>query len=66
MVAKVRELDEEKLFKITKFNLGEKAQDCYHRFDPIPNDWETLQTLFLQKYGIYDEHELRLKMDVVQ
>ncbi len=42
MVIEVQELDEEKLFKITKLNLGGTTQDCYHRLDLTPYDWATL------------------------
>ncbi len=38
MVVEVRELDEEKLFKIVKLNLREKAWDWYHQLDPTPHD----------------------------
>jgi hypothetical protein len=64
MVVEVQKLDEEKLFKIAKFNLRGKAWDWYHWIDLAPYDWATLQALLHQKYGVYDEDELRLKMDV--
>jgi len=66
MVVEARELNEEKLFKITKLNLKWKAQHWYHQLDPTPHDWVMLQALLHQKYGNYDEDKLRLKMDVVR
>ncbi len=42
-----------------------KAQDWYRRLDPPPEDWRALQALLHLKYGLYDENELRTKMDVV-
>jgi hypothetical protein len=65
MDIKVRELDEDKLFKIAKLSLKGKAQDWYYRLDPPLNNWKTLQALLHLKYGVYDEDELRMKMDVV-
>ncbi len=38
MDVKVRKLDEDKLFKIAKFNLKGKAQDWYCRLDPPFDD----------------------------
>ncbi len=32
----------------------------------MPLDWETLQILMLAKYGVYDEEELKVKMDVIK
>ncbi len=66
MDKEVQELDEEKLFKIAKLNLRRKAQDQYHQLDHIPYDQATLQALINHKYGIYDEDELRLKMDAMR
>jgi hypothetical protein len=34
MAVEVHEYDEEKLFKIYKFNLQRKAKDCYKRLNP--------------------------------
>jgi hypothetical protein len=65
MAIKVRELDEEKLFKIAKLNLRGKARDWYHRIDLAPYDQVTLQALLHQQYGVYDEDELRFKMDTM-
>jgi hypothetical protein len=65
MVVKVRELDENKFFKIAKLNLKGKVQYWCHRFDPPPKDWKVLQALLHLKYGVYDENELKTKMDVM-
>jgi hypothetical protein len=39
MVVEVHAYDEEKLFKIYKFNLRRKAKDWYKRLNPTPLDW---------------------------
>jgi hypothetical protein len=38
MVVEVKELDEDKLFKIAKFNLKGKAQDWHCQLDPPHED----------------------------
>jgi len=42
MDIEVKELDEDKLFKIAKLNLKGKVRDWYHWLDPPPNNWKTL------------------------
>jgi len=46
--------------------LKNKAQDWYCRLDPPPNDWRSLQALLHMQYEVYDENELKTKMDVVR
>jgi hypothetical protein len=48
-----------------KIQFERKVWDWYHRIDLAPYDWVTLQALLHQKYGVYDEDELNLKMDAV-
>jgi len=61
MVAKVRKLDEDKLFKISKFNMKGKTWDWYRRLD----HYLMIGRLCRPYYIICDEVELRTKMDVV-
>jgi hypothetical protein len=66
MATKVREYDEEKLFKIVKLNLQGKATDWYRRLNPALLDWHTLRIQTLAKYRVYDEENLRVKMDTIK
>ncbi len=65
MAVEVKELDENKFFKIAKLNLKGKGWDQYHKLDPPLDDWKTLQTLLHLKYGVYDEDELKTMMDAM-
>ncbi len=65
MDVEVKKLDENKLFKIAKLNLKDKTQDQYRQLDPPPDDWKNLQALMHLKYEVYDEDELKIKMDVM-
>jgi hypothetical protein len=47
MAAEVRDLNADKLFKITKLNLRGRAKDWYSRLQPAPADWIELRTLIL-------------------
>jgi hypothetical protein len=49
MATKVHEYDEEKFFKIARFNLQGKAKDWYKTLNHMPLDWETLWILMLAK-----------------
>jgi len=42
MAVEVHEYDEEKLFKITRFNLQGEAKDWYRRLNLAPPDWQIL------------------------
>jgi hypothetical protein len=52
MVLEVQEYDEEKLFKITLFNLQGEAKDWYKGLNLAPLDSQTLWVLMLAKYGV--------------
>jgi hypothetical protein len=49
MVAKVRDLNVNKLFKIEKLNLKGRAKEWFKRLQPTPADWVELQTLIVQE-----------------
>jgi len=59
MAIEVRKYDEEKLFKIAKFNLHNKVKYWYKRLNLTPLDWQTLWILMMVKYGAYDGEDLR-------
>jgi hypothetical protein len=66
MVAEVRNLNADKLFKITKLSLRSRARECFRKLQPVPADWLELRTLILQKYGHVDTDDIRMKLDVIK
>jgi len=52
MAIEVHEYDEEKLFKIARFNLRREVKDWYKRLNLAPPNWQTLWVLMLAKYGV--------------
>jgi hypothetical protein len=47
MATKVRDLNANKLFKITKLNLRGRAKEWFRRLQPAPADWVELRTLIV-------------------
>ncbi len=47
MVAEVRDLNANKLFKIAKLNLRGRAKEWFKRLQPAPADWAELRTLIV-------------------
>jgi len=47
MVAEVRDLNADKLFKIAKLNLRGRVRDWFKRLQPVPVDWVELRALIL-------------------
>jgi hypothetical protein len=66
MVAEVRDLTPDKLFKIAKLNLRGRVKEWFRRLQPAPTDWTDLRTLMVQKYGNIDADDIRMKMDVIK
>jgi hypothetical protein len=66
MVAEVRDLTANKLFKIAKLNLWGRAKEWFRRLQPVPADWTELRTLMVQKYGNVDADDIRMKMDAIK
>jgi hypothetical protein len=66
MAAEVRDLNADKLFKITKLNLRGRAREWFRRLQPAPADWAELRTLILLKYGIVDNDDIRAKLDAIK
>jgi len=58
MAAKVRDLNANKLFKITKLNLRGRAKEWFKRLQPAPADWPELRMLIVQKYGNVDTDDI--------
>jgi hypothetical protein len=66
MVAEVRDLNADKLFKIAKLNLKGRAKEWFKRLQPVPADWAELKTLIVQKYGDVDTDDIRMKLDAIK
>ncbi|CAN5957250.1 unnamed protein product [Sphagnum jensenii] len=66
MVAEVRNLNGDKLFKIAKLNLRGRAKEWFKRLQPTPADWAKLRTLIVQKYGDVDADDIRMKLDAIK
>jgi hypothetical protein len=47
MAAEVRDLNDDKLFKIAKLNLRGRAREWLRRLQPASADWTELRTLIL-------------------
>jgi hypothetical protein len=48
MVAEVRDLNTDKLFKIAKLNLRGRAKEWFKQLQPVLADWNELRTLIVQ------------------
>jgi hypothetical protein len=66
MVAKVRDLNAEKLFKITKLNLRNRAKEWFKKLNPAPIDWTKPCTWIVHKYGNVDVDDVRFKLDAIK
>ncbi len=66
MVAEVRDLNVDKLFKIAKLNSRGKAKEWFRKLQPMPVDYTKLQNLIVQKYGGIDVDDIRMKMDAIK
>jgi len=66
MDAEVRDLNGDKLFKITKLNLRGRAKEWFKRLQFAPADWAELRTLIVQKYGDVDADDIRMKLDAIK
>jgi hypothetical protein len=66
MVAEMRDLNADKLFKIAKLNLRGQAKEWFKRLQPAPADWAKLRTLIVQKYGDVDTDDIRMKLDAIK
>jgi len=66
MAAEVRDLNADKLFKITKLNMRGRAKEWFKRMQPAPANWPELRTLIVQKYGNVDADDIRMKLDAIK
>jgi hypothetical protein len=66
VAAKVRYLNDDKLFKIAKLNLHSRAKEWFKKLNPPPTDWTVLRTAIVQKFGDVDVDEICVKLDAVK
>jgi hypothetical protein len=66
MVAEVRDLTPDKLFKIAKLNLRGHAKEWFRRLQLAPADWDNLRMLMIQKYGNVDTDDVRMTLDAIK
>ncbi len=66
MAAEVRDLNTDKLFKITKLNLRGRAKEWFKRLQPATADWPELRILIVQKYGKVDTDDIRMRLDAIK
>jgi hypothetical protein len=66
MAAKVRDLNDDKLFKISKLNLCGRTKEWFKKFNPPSADWTVLRTTIVQKFGDVDADEIRVKLDAIK
>jgi len=66
MAAKVRDLNNDKLFKIAKLNLHDRAKEWFKKLNPPPADWTILRITIVQKFGDVDADEIHVKLDAIK
>jgi hypothetical protein len=66
MAAEVRDLNADKLFKITKLNLHGRAKEWFKQLQLAPTDWPELRVLIVQKYGNVDADDIRMRLDAIK
>jgi hypothetical protein len=66
MAIEVRDLNDDKLFKITKLNLHDKAKEWFKKLNPPLADWIILRIAIIQKFGDVDTDEIRVKLDAIK
>ncbi len=66
MATKVRGIDEQKLFKIGRFNLQGKSKDWYKKLATVPTDWPSMKVAMLLKYGMVDKEYIQVKLDQIK
>ncbi len=62
----MRDLNVDKLFKITKLNLRGRAKEWFRRLQLASADWAELKTLIVQKYGDVDVNVIKMKLDAIK
>lgn len=66
MAVEIRDLNVDKLFKITKLNLRRRAKKWFKKLNLTPTDWTKLHTWIVQKYGNIDTNDIQIKLDAIK
>jgi hypothetical protein len=66
MVIEVKDLNDDKMFKIAKLNLHSRAKKWFKKFNPPSVDWTSLRIAFVQKFGDVDANEIHVKLDAIK
>ncbi|CAK9861042.1 unnamed protein product [Sphagnum jensenii] len=66
MVAEVRDLNADKLFKIAKLNLRGRAREWFKRLQPPPANLPELRMMIVQKYGNVDADDIQMRLDAIK
>jgi hypothetical protein len=51
---------EKKKLKIGRFNLKEKLKEWFKKVAIVPNNWQTMKTTMLLRYGTKDKEQIRV------
>jgi hypothetical protein len=66
MAAEVRDFNDDKLFKITKLNVHDRAKEWFKKLNPPLTDWTILRIAIVQKFSDVDAYEIRVKFDAIK
>jgi hypothetical protein len=66
MVVEVKDINDDKLFKIAKLNLHSQAKKWFKKFNPPSADWTILRIAIVQKLGDVDVDEIHVKFDAIK
>ncbi len=66
MVTEVRNLNDDKLFKIVKLNLHNWTKEWFKKLNPPLIDWTVLRITIIQNFGDVDVDEIRVKLDAIK
>jgi len=66
MAVEVRDLNDDKLFKIIILNLCGRAKERFKKFNPPLANWIVLWTTIVQKFSDVDEDEILVKFDAIK
>jgi hypothetical protein len=66
MAAKVKDLNDDKLFKIAKLNIHGWVKECFKKLNLPPANWIVLRTAIVQKFGDVDANEICVKLDAIK
>jgi hypothetical protein len=66
MTIEVRDLNDDKLFKIAKLNLRGRAKEWFKKLNPPLVDHTVLRTTIVQKFGDVDAYEIYVKLHAIK